>query len=99
MGKVIENTGTRLSIESDNGAYRLTFSKRYEVGQTATGRERYYFIGWQVRAYQLRWMTWKVCDSSHIPQNYANKQTVLDFIATRPAFSMASRELNEAKRH
>lgn len=97
MRKVIENTGTRLTIESDNGIYRLTFTKRYDTGTTATGRERFYFLGWAVRAYTLRWMTWKTCDCSHIPQSYANKRTVLDFIGTRPAFSMAHKELTARK--
>lgn len=97
MNKVIENTGTKLSIESNDGNYRLTFSKRYEVGQTPTGKPRYYFIGWQVKAYTQRWVTWKPCSSSHIPQNYANKQTVVDFIGTRPAFSMAHKELTATK--
>lgn len=97
MSKVIENTGTRLTIESDNSAYRLTFTKRYDVGKTATGRDRYIFIGWMVRAYAYRWAAWKTCDSSHIPQNYANKKTVLDFIGTRPAFSMAHKELTATK--
>lgn len=97
MSKVIENTGTRLTVESDNSAYRLTFTKRYDIEKTRTGRDHYIFIGWQVRAYTLRWMAWKTCDSSHIPQNYANKQTVVDFIGTRPAFSMAHKELTAKK--
>ncbi len=97
MSKVIENTGTRLMIESDNSLYRLLFTKRYDIGKTETGRDRYYFLGWQVRAYTYAWATWKQCSSNHIPQNYANKETVLAFIGTRPAFSMAHKELTAKK--
>lgn len=97
MAKVLENTGTRLLIESDNSAYRLLFSKRYDVGKTETGRDRYVFLGWMVKAYTYAWAQWKTCSCSHIPQNYANKQTVIDFIGTRPAFSQAYKELTARK--
>ena len=97
MSKIIENTGTRLLIESDNSAYRLLFTKRYDIGKTQTGRDHYTFIGWTVRAYTYAWAQWKGCSSDHIPQNYANKQTVIDFIGTRPAFSQAYRELTASK--
>jgi hypothetical protein len=50
-----------------------------------------------VRAYTYAWAQWKTCSCSHIPQNYANKQTVIDFIGTRPAFSQAYKELTASK--
>lgn len=38
--KVVENTPYKLTIETDDGAYRLTFTRRYDTEVTATGRSR-----------------------------------------------------------
>lgn len=72
--KVVENTPYKLTIETDDGAYRLTFMRRYDTEVTATGRSRYVYRGWNVKAYHLVWGHWKSCDASHIPANYKDKK-------------------------
>ena len=39
--KVIENTAYKLVVETDNGAYRLHFTRRYDTEVTMTGKTRY----------------------------------------------------------
>nr|DAI84530.1 MAG TPA: protein of unknown function DUF4468 [Caudoviricetes sp.] len=92
--KVVENTPYKLTIETDDGAYRLTFTRRYDTEVTATGRSRYVYRGWNVKAYHLAWGHWKSCDASHIPANYKDKKTIIAFISQRPAFSRATSEIN-----
>jgi len=91
--KVVEDTAYKLTIETDDGAYRLTFTRRYDTETTGTGRTRYVYRGWSVRAYHLAWGNWKGCDASHIPASYKDKKTILQFIGKRPAFSQATSEL------
>lgn len=91
--KVIENTAYKLTIETNDGAYRLTFTRRYDTETTATGRTRYVYRGWSVKAYHLALGNWKGCDASHIPASYKDKKTILRFIGERPAFSQATNEL------
>lgn len=91
--KIIENTAYKLVVETDNGAYRLHFTRRYDQETTQTGKPRYVYRGWDVRAYRLAWGNWKSCDASHIPATYKDKKTILAFIKSRPAFSQATSEL------
>ena len=91
--KVIENTAYKLTIETDDGAYRLTFTRRYDTETTSTGKTRYVYRGWNVKAYRIAWGNWKGCDASHIPASYKDKKTILQFIAKRPAFSQATTEI------
>lgn len=91
--KVIENTAYKLVVETDNGAYRLHFKRRYDTEVTMTGKTRYVYRGWSVRGYQLACGNWKNCDTSHIPASYKDKKAILSFIKNRPAFSIAASEI------
>ena len=91
--KVIENTAYKLTIETDDGAYRLTFTRRYDTETTSTGKTRYVYRGWNVKAYRLAWGNLKGCNASHIPASYKDKKAILAFIKNRPAFSIAASEI------
>lgn len=93
MNKVIENTGQRLTVETNDSLYRLTFIKRYATETNRWGRERYYFCGWQLIPYQRRGLEWKMRPQHHVPEIYRDKAEVIKFIQSRPNLTEAAQEL------
>lgn len=93
--KVIVNTAYKFMVETNDGAWRLSFTRRYYTETTMTGRIRYVYAGWEAQSFHLAWGDWKKYDARHIPSTFKDKKTIIEFIKHRPAFSQATIEISK----
>lgn len=92
MNKVFENTGKRILIYSDNGAFRLIANRRaiYDDHHVTI---RYYGSEWFIETHQRQGYGFVPCRFRGLRYNVKKKQEIIDMLSRSVQFKQAYDEL------
>lgn len=95
MGKVFENTGKRLCIYSDNGAYRLTAIRR-AITEDWGGVTHYYGSKWYIETHQRSGNGFVPFRFSGLQYVVGKKKEIISMLSKSVQFTQAYAELKSS---